>query len=269
MHPRVSLHQVAFLDESTTAFVDHCRTLGVANLTLVTPALMQPGGVEEALRALTGGGPRVATVNHPFAVYPDLDSDRGQATEKLNDAIDIAVTLGAAGVYLLTGARGSLTWEQAAGRFADLLAPLKEKADGLGVTLMVENASSFNADIHIAHTLTDAITLAARAGIGVCIDFHACWMEAGLGALVERAMPVAGLVQVSDYVLGDRSAPCRAVPGDGAIPLDDIIRGVLDAGYPGLFDIELVGPRIEAEGPRSATARAAQRISDILTTLGA
>ena len=82
-------------------------------------------------------------------------------------------------------------------------------------------------------------------------------------------MPVAGLVQVSDYVLGDRSAPCRAVPGDGAIPLEDIIRAVLDAGYPGLFDIELVGPRIEAEGPRSATARAAQRISDILTTLGA
>ena len=59
-------------------------------------------------------------------------SDRGQATEKLNDAIDIAVTLGAAGVYLLTGARGSLTWEQAADRFADLLAPWKEKRETAG-----------------------------------------------------------------------------------------------------------------------------------------
>ena len=91
---------------------------------------MQPGGVEEALRALAAGGPRVANVNHPFAVYPDLESDGGQATEKLIEAIDIAVTLGAAGVYLLTGGRGSLTWEQAADRFADLIAPCKAKADG-------------------------------------------------------------------------------------------------------------------------------------------
>ena len=82
-------------------------------------------------------------------------------------------------------------------------------------------------------------------------------------------MPVTGLIQVSDYVLGDRTAPCRAVPGDGAIPLGRIMGAVLDAGYAGVFDVELVGPRIDAEGPYSATARAAQRISDILTTLGA
>jgi sugar phosphate isomerase/epimerase len=268
VHPRVGVHQVAFLTESTTAFVEHCRTLGVQHLTLVTPLLMRPGGVEEAQRALAGGGPRVAHVNHPFAVYPDLESDDGRATETLNDAIDIAVTLGAAGVYLLTGGRGSLSWERAADRFADLLAPCKEKADGSGVTLLVENASPFNADIHIAHTLADTITLAATAGIGVCIDVHACWTEAGLNELVERAMPVTGLIQVSDYVLGDRTAPCRAVPGDGAIPLERIMGAALDAGYRGVFDVELVGPRIDAEGPRSATARAAQRISDILTTLG-
>ena len=269
MHPRVSVHQVAFLRESTTAFVEHCRTLGVEHLTLVTPMLMRPGGLDEAQRALAGGGPRVTQVNHPFAVYPDLDGDDGRATEKLNDAIDMAVTLGATYVYLLTGGRGSLTWEQAADRFADLLAPCKDRAGRLGVRLLVENASSFNADIHIAHTLADTITLAATAGIGVCIDFHACWPEAGLNDLVERAMPVTGLIQVSDYVLGDRTAPCRAVPGDGAIPLGRIMGAVLDAGYAGVFDVELVGPRIDAEGPYSATARAAQRISDILTTLGA
>ena len=138
MHPRVSVHQVAFLRESTTAFVEHCRTLGVEHLTLVTPMLMRPGGLDEAQRALAGGGPRVAQVNHPFAVYPDLDGDDGRATEKLNDAIDMAVTLGATYVYLLTGGRGSLTWEQAADRFADLLAPCKDRAGRLAVRLLVQ-----------------------------------------------------------------------------------------------------------------------------------
>lgn len=70
MHPRVCLHQVAFVSESTTAFIDHCRAIGVEHMTLVTPLLMQPEGVEEAQRALAGGGPRVETVNHPFATFP-------------------------------------------------------------------------------------------------------------------------------------------------------------------------------------------------------
>jgi hypothetical protein len=44
---------------------------------------------------------------------------------------------------------------------------------------------------------------------------------------------------------------------------------VLEAGYSGVFDIELVGPRIKAEGARPATERAAQMVSEILTRLGA
>ncbi len=58
MHPRVGLHQVAFLDESTTAFLDHCRRIGVQHTTLVTASLMRAGGLDEAQRALAGGGPQ-------------------------------------------------------------------------------------------------------------------------------------------------------------------------------------------------------------------
>ena len=82
-------------------------------------------------------------------------------------------------------------------------------------------------------------------------------------------MPLAGLVQVSDYVLGDRTTPCRAVPGDGAMPLERLLGDVQDAGYRGLFDLELVGPRIEAEGARAASRRAADYLSNLLTRLGA
>ena len=57
MHPRVGLHQVAFLDENITAFVEHCRRIGVHHATLVTASLMRPGGVDEAQLALAGGRP--------------------------------------------------------------------------------------------------------------------------------------------------------------------------------------------------------------------
>lgn len=264
MHPRVSLHQVAFLSESTTAFLGHCRDIGVQQATLVSPVLMRQGGIDEAAHT----GVRIASINHPFAVQPDLEQDDGRATQALDDVIDVAVGLGNPDIYLLTGARGALSWEQAAVRFSELIAPCRARADAMGVRLLVENASVFNADFHIAHTLADTITLAAAADIGVCIDVHACWAEAGLSELIRRAMPRTGLIQVSDYVLGDRCAPCRAVPGDGAIPLKRIIEDALEAGYTGMFDIELVGPRIDEEGPHSAAARAARWVSTTLTELG-
>lgn len=269
MHPRISLHQVAFVRESTTEFVDHCRSIGVQNMTLVTPVLMMPGGIEEAKQARAKRGPRVECVSHPFATFPDLEKDSGEATAKLVQAIDIAAEFGARSIYMVSGGRGALSWERAAKRFAELVAPCLQRAREKKVQLLVETASDFNVDIHMAQTLDDTIRLAEIAGIGVCLELHACWFEGGLEDKFRRAIPTTGLVQVSDYVLGDRTAPCRAVPGDGTIPLERLVGDILDAGYQGVFDLELVGPRIEAEGNRAASKRAAENLSEMLTRLGA
>ncbi len=273
MHSRVSLHQVAMMDEGTAAFIAHCRAIGVPQMTLVTPKLLQAGEMAAARAELAAGaatgGPKVATVNHVFAVHPNLPDDSGSAAANLLAAIAMTAALGGSAIYLVTGGRGALDWEGAAARFAELIAPCRDIAAAQGIRLMIENASAFNADIHMAHTLPDAIRLAEIAQISLCIDLHACWMEGGLAANFRRALPITALVQVSDYVLGDRTAPCRAVPGDGAIPLEHLIGDLLSAGYTGLFDLELIGPRIAAEGPRAATTRAAERLSEMLARLGA
>ncbi|MFC0206141.1 sugar phosphate isomerase/epimerase family protein [Novosphingobium soli] len=270
MHPRVSLHQVALIDAPTGDFAAFCAELGLRHCTLATPRLLRDEGeLAAACAAVEAGRLAVGCINHPFALHPDLERDRGQAAEGLLRAIAMAGRLGAPAIYLLTGGRGGLSWDAAAERFAHLLAPCRAAATEAGVALLVENASPLNADIHIAHTLPDATRLARIAGTGVCIELHACWTEAGLRDNLADAMPLAGLVQVSDYVLGDRTSPCRAVPGDGAIPLEAILRDVLDLGYTGLFDLELVGPRIADEGPRAACTRAARVLSDMLDRLGA
>ncbi len=269
MHPRVCLHQVAFAKDSTRTFIDHCRSIGVQHMTLAAPFLMMPGALEEAKQALTAGGVRATTINQPFARYPDIERDEGGAREGMLQAIDMAVALGAPNIYLVTGARGSLSWEAAAERFAKLIEPCRLAARDKGIQLLLETASAFNADLHMAHTLADTIRLAGIAGIGVCIELHACWYEAGLRELFRSAISTTGLVQVSDYVLGDRTAPCRAVPGDGVMPLERLLGDLLELGYEGVFDLELLGPRIEAEGNRVATKRAAERLSEMLVKLGA
>jgi sugar phosphate isomerase/epimerase len=257
MHPRVCLHQVGFLGESTSAFVAFSRELGVGQVTLVDPPARQVEGI------------RFANIAHPFALHPDLEHDAGGAAKSLNEAIDTAVAIGAPHIYLVTGARGTLDWEAAAACFAQLIGPCRAHAAARGVVLSVETANLLNADIHIAHTLDDTIRLAGTAGIGVTLDLGACWCEGDLAAKFARAVPNARLVQVSDYVPGDRSTPCRAVPGDGVVPLERLLGQLLDLGYTGLFDLELIGPRIAAEGPRAAFRRAVENLSEILVKLGA
>jgi sugar phosphate isomerase/epimerase len=121
----------------------------------------------------------------------------------------------------------------------------------------------------ITHTLHDAIAVAERAGIGVCIDLFSCWTESGLRENLRRAMPDCALVQVSDYTFGDRSLPCRTVPGDGGMPLERLIGWVVEAGYRGSWEFELIGPRIEKEGVAKATARSAAWLTQALQRLGA
>ena len=269
MHPRVSLHQVACMDAPTAQFIQHCRAIGVQHMTLVSPKLFQAGETASALAAMAVGGTGCHTVNHAMAMGRTLDTVGAEESEGLLRAIDVAAELGAANIYLVSGGRGKLLWDAAAQRFAELLAPCLGAAQDKGVRLLVETASHLNADMHLAHTLDDTVRLAEIAGIGVCIELAACWFEADLPAKFRRALPLTRLVQISDYVAGDRATPNRAVPGDGMVPNEWLLRELLDAGYEGVFDLELVGPRIEAEGGFAATQRAAENLSEILVRLGA
>ena len=75
-------------------------------------------------------------------------------------------------------------------------------------------------------------------------------------------------MQVSDYVYGDRALPCRAVPGDGAIPLDRLLPAIVSAGYTGTFDLEIIGPRLQTEGVEIGLKRASVTIGALLEKAG-
>jgi sugar phosphate isomerase/epimerase len=272
MHARLSVHSVCFPGAGLRELAGYWRELGAHRVSLVSNLLMEEGltAVQEALRA---GDHRLESITHPFLLpgrhLEQREDSWRAARDTLTRLIQDAKSLGARSIYMLTGGHGSLTWEEAAEVYRAAIAPCVVQAKAAGVALLVENSAALYADVHIAHTLRDAVTLAELAGIGVCIDLFACWTEAGLQDSIERAMPGCHLVQVCDYVYGDRSLPSRAVPGDGAIPVKRIVQWMLQAGYTGTFDIELVGPRIGAEGQVKAVRRAAENLGEMLRSLGA
>ncbi len=103
----------------------------------------------------------------------------------------------------------------------------------------------------------------------MCLEVNACWAERGLAATIANATDVIRLVQVSDFAVGTLATPDRLVPGDGDIPLERILGQVLESGYTGVFDLELIGPKIDAEGYASAVPRAVDALGAMLTDLGA
>lgn len=263
-HNRLSVHNVTFYGETLAKLQAHWESLGVSRLSILDSQLLDP----EFPKLLQRNGYTVEAVYHLFA-GGQLSGDPRAAAAALSAVLDAAARVGARAVYLLTGGRGDLTWGQAAERFCAMVAPCVAHAKAAGVALAIENASSLYADIHIAHTLRDTVTLAEMGDLSVCIDVFHCWAEGDFDAMLRRALPRTALIQLSDYVLGDRALPGRAVPGDGVIPIEAIIARALSDGYAHGFDLELIGPRIDREGPLAAARRACDVVGAMLDRLGA
>jgi sugar phosphate isomerase/epimerase len=263
-HKRLSVHNVTFYGEPLAELENHWSALGVCRLSILDSELLNP----DLPMLLQRNDYAVEAVYHLFA-GGRLSTDAQAARNALSTVIDAAANVGARTVYLLTGGRGALNWAQAADRFCGMVAPCVAHASRAGVTLAIENASSLYADIHLAHTLRDTIALADMSGLGICIDVFHCWAEGDFEAMVQRALPRTALIQLSDYVLGDRALPGRAVPGDGAIPIEAFVAQTLAGGYAQGFDLELIGPRIEQEGRFESARRACDVVGAMLNRLGA
>jgi sugar phosphate isomerase/epimerase len=270
MHARISVNTLCFPGSAFRELATYWRELDASRVSMVSIPLFDEG-LSAAQDALGTGDYRVETITHPFLYNQHLQPNEESWTEarlKLIQLIDTAKVLGAQSIYVSAGGHGSLTWEEAAAYFSEAIAPCVAHAKAVGIPLMVENAPQLYPDTNIVHTLRDAVMLAEMADIGVCIDIFSCWTEAGLRDSIQRAMPRCHIVQISDYVYGDRSLPARAVPGDGAIPIRRIADWILSAGYAGAFDLELIGPRIDKEGRLAAVQRAAAYLGETLISLG-
>jgi len=266
MHERISVHSISF---PTAGIEELCRNWQAVEAGRVSFSSLQvlDYGAAKIRNMLDAAGQKTETIAHIFCAGPLGGNMQAERTQ-LARTIEAATTLGARSIYMLSGGRGIMGWEEAAETFAAAIAPCRQMARDAGVALAIENTTPFYAHAHLGNNLRDTITLAEIAEIGVCIDMFGCWTEAALHEQIRRAMPRCVLVQVSDYVLGDRALPCRAVPGDGAIPWPELLQCLAVAGYAGTFDLELIGPRIDQEGQLNAVRRTNEYISKCLRRLG-
>ena len=270
-HPRLSINSISSYRQSLRDDIALWHELGIGHVGLILPKIEEVGWAT-ARDLVTGAGLRVSTIFGPS--YRPLDADPALGWREADQAgtartLAFAAEIGAGSVYVCSGSAASLAWEDAADAFCDFIAPCAAVAKEVGVPLLLEPTNPLRADVSFVHWQRDAMDIARRAGIAVMVDLQSCWFERGLAELVRKNVDLVGVVQISDYVIGTTQAGDRAVPGDGDIPLERLLAVLLDAGYEGAFDLEIMGPRIESEGYRSAVRRGVERVSELLDRLGA
>jgi sugar phosphate isomerase/epimerase len=250
---RISVNALSSLFQSLADDIEMWRRLGVDHVGLISPKLAAVGW-DESLAMITAAGFRVSNV----------------AAERfvLEESLRLGAAVGAGTVYICSGRIGPGTWADWAGAFCADIAPFAVLARELGVRLAVEPTNPLRTDNSFVFSLRDALELARAADIAVVLDLSSCWYERDLESLVRDHVDRLSLVQVSDYVLGTFNTPNRAVPGDGDVPLARLLSMLLDAGYQGTFDIEILGPRIESEGYHSSVRRSVDRMGELLEGIG-
>jgi sugar phosphate isomerase/epimerase len=246
MHSSLSINTLCFPEAPLAQHVAAGSRIGARG---ISPDLEQVNaiGAAAARRLFGDAGLEIATLTHRAFAFSG-PAEMVAARERLARTIDIAAEIGARSIIMTTGGRGDLPWRDAAQRFAEGVAPCAELAREAGISLGIEPTSHLYADVSIAHRLSDCLQIARTAGISVMIDLFACWFDADIDAALADGAASAALVQVSDYCYGDRGLPCRAVPGDGVIPLASMIPAIVTSGFRGYFDLEIIGPRLNAEG---------------------
>src|SRR5262245_29483290 len=253
-HPRISVNSLSSLFQSQDDDIALWRQLGVDHVGLISPKL-ETVGWDAARDLVVGAGLRISNVSAEERVVVE--------------SLRFAASVGASPVYITSGGAGSRPWDEAVSAFCARIAPHAALARELGVRLAVEPTIPFRVDLSFAFCMRDGFDLARAAGIATVLDFYSCWYERGLEKLVRENLDLVALVQISDFSLETHNTPNRSVIGDGDVPLERLFAAMLDAGYEGAFDLEILGPRIEEEGYASAIARSVERASEILDRLGA
>jgi sugar phosphate isomerase/epimerase len=271
MHPRACVSAISTFGLSLPDDIAFWRAHDIENVGVSVAKLEAFGwnAGTKLVAAAVDDGLRVVDLIG-LAPFHLADPSRWAAKrDRLMRAVDAAAAVHAPVVVFTTGPFAPLTWDEAADALQAALEPVLREARARKVDFAIEHTNSLRADVGFVHTLRDAVDLATRLGTGVCMEVNACWAERGLDATIHEHVDRIRLVQVSDFEVGTIASSQRLVPGDGDIPLPRILGALVAAGYNGMFELELIGDAIAAEGYDAAVPRAIAALDRLLAEIGA
>lgn len=170
-------------------------------------------------------------------VVPDLDAVRR--------AFDLAATLGAPCFLFIAGDISGRTPDVADAQLVDGFGRIVEATAGSGVRPMLEPLHPMARDLSYVHTLRHALSITSQVeGVGIVVDTGASWWERDLVAEVAANLDVVYAIQITDVsaeqMLSRIYVRQECGIAGGAVPVADLVRAFVAAGYEGWFEHEVL-----------------------------
>lgn len=216
------------------------------------PAGLLPAAKKEIREALAASGLAFSNVNafmmnaiadprQPYWYPSFIEPDRHYRQIRIDHtrrALTLCAELGAP--HITTEPGGPLapgqSRQEAIDLFVEVLKPLAEHADSLGILLLIEPEPGL-----LLETTDQYLEVAERVGapsIGLNFDIgHAYCVSEDIPAAIRKLAP-----QIRHYHVEDISAERvhhHLVPGTGAIDFPETFRAIHDSGYDGWVTVEL------------------------------
>ena len=181
------------------------------------------------------------------------------------EALRLAAALRAECLIVYTGGRGGHTHRHARRIAINALSEMAVVANELDVCLAVEPMHpGCGLDWTFLSTIEATLDLLSDVlSLKMVFDAYHWALLPGILDEVPRLVPHLALVQLGDGC----GKPCgeqdRRPVGDGILPLKPIVRSLIECGYDGFFEIELMGPEIETSDYHGLVSRSARALAQL------
>ena len=248
MEPRLSVSQITTLPSS---FSDDVRLYAAAGLAGIGiwELKLGAGGDAEALERLAASGletaaavPEVPSILPlPLLGGPDDPAERIDAYCR---SLERLAPFNPSGFVLLTGTADGRDPDEARGIVVDGLVTIAAEAKRLGVRIGLEPYQRDGGELWtIISSIPEAIELIGEAGdpsaVGIQFDTWHLWNTPTLYDDIANELHRFTGVHVCDVREPTRGFADRVLPGDGIADLPRIIHALDEAGWDGLYDIEI------------------------------
>jgi sugar phosphate isomerase/epimerase len=257
MHPRLSVDAMCSFQWPFERELALWKDMGVQHAGLLMNKVADDP--ERHLDALDDAGIHISTLI--TAGFQLGDPASWSSTRAVHRAmIDLVASRKGHSIYFTTGRTVSCDWDEDLALFAEAVAPTVKYGQERGVIAAFE--PTLRTNVSFCGSLSDAIEIAEVTGLGIVSDFGNNWAERGLRETVKRAMPHLALAQIGDIAISSTGG--RSHIGKGDLPLERMLGDILDAGYEGVFDLEVVPADYSAETNENELRDGIKAASDLL-----
>jgi sugar phosphate isomerase/epimerase len=155
----------------------------------------------------------------------------------------VAGQIGASTLVVIPGPQSTHIRKHAARLTADALADLCEAAEGSSVQIGLQPMHDlFRGTWSFVHSIDESLAILDRVGdprAKLCFGTYHLWQEPDLLRRAAEIVHRIASVQLSDWRDPPRCENDRLLPGDGCIPLVEIVEALESAGYRGWYEMEI------------------------------